>query len=235
MNNSTSSTTSQSVKPTLISHALCPYVQRAAIVLMEKGIDFERKDVDLANKPSWFLNLSPLGKTPVLLVDDQAIFESAVICEYLEDTRSPKLHPDDPLQRARHRSWMEFGSATLNVIWAFYTADTESALAAKAAELRRKFEQVEAALGDGPYFTGDRFSIVDSVFGPIFRYFDIFDTIGDFGVFADTPLVRAWREQLAARPSVRMAVGQDYPERLRDFLRARNSALSARMNSLALA
>ena len=50
----------------LVSHALCPYVQRAAIVLAEKGVAFERRDIDLSNKPAWFLALSPLGKTPVL-------------------------------------------------------------------------------------------------------------------------------------------------------------------------
>src|SRR5689334_17901425 len=104
---------------TLISHPLCPYVQRAAIVLQEKGVAYERRDIDLANKPDWFLRISPLGKTPVLLVDDEAIFESAVICEYLDDTLAPRLHPQDPLQRARHRAWMEFGSSLLNTIGAF--------------------------------------------------------------------------------------------------------------------
>ena len=73
-------------KLTLISHKLCPYVQRVAIALAEKGVPFERIDIDLADKPDWFLNVSPLGKTPVLLAGDTAIFESAVILEYLEDT-----------------------------------------------------------------------------------------------------------------------------------------------------
>ena len=67
-------------KLTLISHLLCPYVQRAIIVLEEKQIAYERIDIDLANKPDWFLKVSPLGKTPVLLVKGQAIFESSVIC-----------------------------------------------------------------------------------------------------------------------------------------------------------
>ena len=59
----------------LISHKLCPYVQRAVIALTEKGVPFERIDIDLANKPDWFLAISPLGKTPVLQVGDKAIFE----------------------------------------------------------------------------------------------------------------------------------------------------------------
>ena len=53
-------------RPKLISHKLCPYVQRAVIALSEKGIPFGRIDIDLASKPDWFLSISPLGKTPVL-------------------------------------------------------------------------------------------------------------------------------------------------------------------------
>jgi glutathione S-transferase len=82
---------------TLVSHKLCPYVQRAVIVLLEKDAAFKRSYVDLAHKPEWFKAVSPLGKTPVLLVDDAPVFESAVICEYLEDTLAPRLHPQDAL------------------------------------------------------------------------------------------------------------------------------------------
>ena len=111
---------------TLASHALCPYVQRAAVVLREKGVPFERRWVDLAHKPAWFTAVSPLGKTPVLLVGDEAVFESAVICEYLDETLAPRLHPEEPLARARHRGWMEFGSQVLNTIGAYYTAPDEA-------------------------------------------------------------------------------------------------------------
>jgi glutathione S-transferase len=216
---------------TLISHKLCPYVQRAAIVLAEKGIAFDRIDVDLSNKPDWFLRLSPLGKTPVLRVGSEALFESAVICEYLDDTTLPRLHPADALERARHRAWMEFGSAVLNAIAGFYNAPDERALQARAAELRGRFERIEAALGDGPYFAGASFSVVDAVFGPVFRYFDVFDRIADFGILEATPRVAAWRAALAARPSVRDAVDPGYPALLRQFLVQRGSALSAAMKA----
>ncbi|OGA81751.1 MAG: glutathione S-transferase [Burkholderiales bacterium RIFCSPHIGHO2_01_FULL_63_240] len=216
---------------TLISHALCPYVQRAAIVLAEKGIAFERRDIDLANKPDWFLAVSPLGKTPVLLVDGEAIFESAVICEYLEDTALPRLHPANALQRARHRAWMEFGSTLLNLIGAFYNAPDEPALLARAADIRARFAQLEAALGEGPFFAGESFSIVDAVFGPALRYFDVIDEVADFGWWTGLPKLQAWRSALACRPSVAQAVRPDYAESLRRFLRARGTALSGRMSS----
>lgn len=220
-----------SAPPVLVSHALCPYVQRAAIVLAEKGMPFERRDIDLANKPDWFLEISPLGKTPVLLVGGEAIFESTVICEYLDETVLPRLHPADALQRARHRSWMAFGSALLNTIAAFYNAADARALAARVEEIRTRLRQVEAALGETPYFAGEHFSIVDAVFGPVFRYFDVFDRVGDFGFCDDLPGVRRWRRALAARPSVSAAVHPDYPKLLWRFLMARDTALSSHMTA----
>lgn len=213
----------------LMSHSLCPYVQRAVISLSEKQVPFERTYIDLAAKPDWFLALSPLGKTPVLTVSGQPIFESAVILEFLEETQPGPLHPGDPLWRARHRAWMQFGSAILNDIAGFYSARDKVAFAAKTEALRRKFLRLESELGEGPYFAGRFFSLVDAVFGPIFRYFDVFDGLGDFGILAGVPKVTAWRAALAERPSVRFAVTADYPQLLRDFLLRRNSFLSSLM------
>ncbi len=215
---------------TLVSHHLCPYVQRAAILLDEKAVPFERVNVDLAHKPDWFRAISPLGKTPVLKVGDRAIFESAVILEYLEETQPHPLHPTDPLTRAEHRAWIEFGSSVLNDIWGFYVAPDAVAFEAKAKALAAKFDQIELRLGNGPYFDGERFSLVDAVFGPVFRYFDVFDRIGDFGVLAGKPRVSAWRKALALRPSIKSAVGDDYDARLCAFLDGRKSHLSRLMN-----
>lgn len=215
---------------TLISHTLCPYVQRAAIVLAEKEVAFERRYVDLANKPDWFKAVSPLGKTPVLMVDDDAIFESAVICEYLDDTLLPRLHPADALKRAQHRAWMEFGSGVLNTIAAFYNAPDAAALARQRESLQQRFSQLEAVLPEqGPYFAGTSFSIVDAVFGPVFRYFDVLENAGEVGFFEGLPKVHAWRAALAARPSVRQAVGNGYAAELHRFFLARGSELSRRI------
>lgn len=213
----------------LISHPLCPYVQRAAIALTEKGVPFDRTDIDLARKPDWFLRLSPLGKTPVLVVDGTPIFESAVILEYLEETEANPLHPAAPLDRARHRAWIEFGSAILNDIAGFYAAPDAPAFTGKVAALHAKFARIEAELGPGPWFGGAAFGLVDAVFGPVFRYFDSFDRIADFGILTGLPKVTAWRKHLAARPSVAGAVSPDYPDRLRRFLHARGSHLSTLM------
>jgi glutathione S-transferase len=210
----------------LISHKLCPYVQRAVIALTEKGVAFERIDIDLAHKPDWFLAISPLGKTPVLLVGDVPIFESAVILEYLEETQPKPLHPADPLVRAEHRGWIEFGSAVLSDIAGFYSASDEATFKARTAQLEQKFAWLEARIKAAPWFDGENFSLVDAVFGPVFRYFDVFDEIGDFGILSGKPKLARWRKALAGRPSVGMAVSAEYPALLHDFIERRNSWLS---------
>jgi glutathione S-transferase len=219
----------ENIMLTLISHALCPYVQRAVIALAEKQVDFKRIDIDLANKPDWFLDLSPLGKTPLLKVDDAVLFESAVICEYLEDTAGMPLHPEDPLERARHRGWIEFSSALLNTIWALYTAKDDHAFNAASGTLADRFRQVDEVLGAGPFFGGERFSLVDAAFGPVFRYFDVFDGIDGLDLFATLPRTRAWRSALARRPSVRTAVRPDYPSLLREFIIGQQGVLGKRL------
>lgn len=218
-------------KLTLISHDLCPYVQRAVIALTEKGVAFDRVYVDLANKPDWFLAISPLGKVPLLKVGDAVIFESAVILEYLEETQGKPLHPADPLARARHRAMIEFGSATLADIWGLEIAQTRETAMAKVEALRQKFVRLERDLehdfGAGPWFAGETFGLVDAAFGPVFRYFDLFDRLLDHGILAGKPKVTAWRAALAARPSVRDAVVADYAARLERFVSRQNGYLAS--------
>ena len=92
-----------------------------------------------------------------------------------------------------------------------------------------KFSRLEEHLEDGPYFGGDDFSLVDAVFGTVFRYFDTFDQIGDFGIFPVNGKVHSWRIALAKRPSVRDAVLHNYKELLWAFLLNRKSHLSGIM------
>lgn len=210
----------------LVSHHLCPYVQRAVISLTEKGVPFERATIDLADKPDWFKAISPLGKVPLLDVDGRVLFESAAILEYLEDTVAPALHPADPIARAEHRGWIEFGSAILTDIAGLYNAADEIAFDAKRRLLRQRFERVEARLIASPWFDGAYFSLVDAVFGPVFRYFDVFETISAFGILDDLPKISLWRKALSERASVRDAAPDGYSRRLVAFLKARNAWIS---------
>ncbi|MFZ2099686.1 MAG: glutathione S-transferase family protein [Oricola sp.] len=211
-------------KPILISHHLCPYVQRAVIVLTEKGVEHERTYIDLANKPDWFTRISPLGRVPVLRIGSEVLFESQAIAEYLDEVTEGSLHPADPLAKAHQRSWIEFGSETLKAIGAFYSANADAFEAARQA-LSDRLERISGEIA-GPYFSGEEFRMIDGVWGTVFRYFDVFDAIGDFELHSAHGAVASWRDTVSRRPSVRNAVPEGYPERLLAFLRARNSHLS---------
>ncbi len=210
----------------LISHLLCPYVQRARIILQEKHIAHELEFIDLDTPPEWFNPISPLGKVPVLLVDHEAIFESLIIIEYLDEISPGSLHPDNALLKAKHRSWIEFSTEILNTIGALYNAKDKKSFEKKIASLQQKFSAVESVLSDGPYFNHATFSMVDAMYGPVFRYFDVIDKIDNFSIFSATPKVRAWRQTLQQRTSVQQAVIADYPQRLLNFFKQRNSYLS---------
>ncbi|MGO4317936.1 glutathione S-transferase family protein [Agrobacterium sp. MCAB5] len=216
---------------TLISHPLCPFVQRAAIVLLEKGVSFERIDVDLTDKPDWFLALSPTGKVPLLKVEQEntenaTLFESMVICEYLEETQSGrKLYAEDALSRAQQRAWIEYGTATLTEAWQFLNAKDRTTSDARLAAFREKLERLEEVVAAEPFFSGDAFGMVDAVYAPVFRYFDILDPEISQPIFEGLPRVTAWKKALAARESVIAAVGGDYAERFHQHLRQHKALL----------
>jgi glutathione S-transferase len=133
------------------------------------------------------------------------------------------------LQRAKHRAWIEFASATLNAIWTFYTAKEEPAYELASKALRERFAQVEKVLVEGPFFGGTQFSLVDAAFAPVFRYFDVFDGASGVNLFVDLPKTRAWRDALAQRLSVREAVPAGYPALLREFVIRQDGVLAKRL------
>lgn len=222
----------------LISHKLCPYVQRAVIVAFEKQIAFERVDIDLANKPDWFLAISPTGKTPLLEVERDGkatiLFESAVIAEYLDESGGERLLPSDPLERARHRAWVEFASATLGAIGQLYSASDYQSFAKAREQLRGKLEQVEREIA-GPWFGGERFGLVDAAFAPAFRYLDVFHVSAGLQMFDVLPQTAAWTERLAQRNSVRRAVSADYPQLLVEFVQRKGSYLGSLLEEASMA
>ena len=212
----------------LISHVLCPYVQRSIITLEEKSIPFTRTDIDLANKPAWFKQRSPMGKVPILIVDDnRALFESSVICEYLDEVTENSLHPMDSFEKAHHRALIELGSAILNNIASLYNAKDKTSFQNIHTEIQEKFQFIEKELSGKSFFSGERFHLIDAVYGPIFRYFEVFDSFTELNTFAHLPKCQLWRKALSQRKSVKHAVSEDYSALLIQFLINRDSYISA--------
>ncbi|MEE4622776.1 glutathione S-transferase family protein [Pseudomonas alliivorans] len=208
----------------LVSHGLCPFVQRVAILLLEKEIPFQRVDVDLKDRPEWFLVMSPTGKVPLLIVqkDDEdatVLFESVAICEYIEQVYpEPAVHPKDAITRAQHRAWIEFATGMLADAWGYLNAANQQTALNKSSALRGKLERLGAEKTKGPFFAGETFSMVDIAVAPVFRYFDILGFEPGHPLFDGLGRIAEWRHALANRATVKGAVAEDYAGRLRKHL-----------------
>jgi len=196
----------------LISFKTCPFVQRAVITLKHKKIDFDITYIDLADPPDWFLDLSPLAKVPVLKVDDEVLFESAVINEYLDEITGGDLQPKDPLARAKNRAWIEFASNMLGNLYMMKMSKDEEHYHKYRDALVSQLHRVEKRLGDGPWFNGAEFSLADTAFAPLFRQNSVAN--GKLSVLdpATMPKVNAWAERLLALPEVHDSVVDEFEE-----------------------
>ena len=199
-------------KPELISHHLCPYVQRSVIVLSKKNIKHKRTYIDLNNKPQWFTKISATGKVPLLKIDkNHILFESMVICEHLDEISMRSLHPTEILKKTHHRSWNEFASQILNNISQLYNTKNSLDFANQLAELSKEFLRIEEHI-ILPYFSGDQFSMADTAFGPVFHGLE---------------KSKQWRRTLRQLKSIQEAVTKEYPELLTNFLSYRESHISS--------
>lgn len=205
----------------LISFKTCPFVQRAVITLGQKNVDYDITYIDLADPPEWFLELSPLGKVPVLKVDDEVLFESAVINEYLDEITGGELQPKDPLQRAKNRAWIEFASNMLGNSYMMKTATDRADYEKYRDLLVSQLRRIENHLGDSDWFNGDDFTLADTAFAPLFMHDSVADKAFSLIDPATMPKVDAWSKRLLALPAVKNSVvpefEQLYLERIEKF------------------
>lgn len=212
----------------LISFRLCPFVQRSVITLQEKGAEYDITYIDLADPPSWFLAISPFGKVPVLRADDAVIFESAVINEYVDEVTPPSLHPADPLRKAVNRAWIEFGSDLIFKQYGLYTAADEETFEAKRHEVLTGLRQLEEVLGEGPWFNGADFALVDTAYAPLFQRFELLEQWHAVDFFEGLPKVAAWHRALVERPTTTTSVAEDFADDFRNYI-ANTEGYAARL------
>src|ERR1700726_1398072 len=191
----------------LVSFETCPWVQRSAIILREKNTPFELRHIQSDNRPDWFLAISPHKKVPVLSIDDKlSLFESNAINEYLDETITPRLHPEDAVERAINRAWTDYVPTFASAVTATGYAEDEAAYKAAAEKIPLPFERLEKALekqGSGPFFNGAKYSLVDAAYaplGPRSYFLGRFKRLGHNEKF---PRVKAWMEAPSERPCSR--------------------------------
>lgn len=215
------------MKPELISFKLCPFVQRSVITLLEKGIDFDIRYIELDDPPDWFLAISPTGKVPVLRCGDEVLFESAVINEYLDEVNPPSLHPAEPLRKAKNRAWIEFSSELIMLLHGIMTSTDENTFQQKQQQLRDALARVEGQMGAGPFFNGTAFSLLDSAYAPLLMRLDLILQHTQLDLLQGLPALQAWSRTLLARQSVQDSVVADFPQLLDNMILKAGGQLSA--------
>ena len=214
----------------LVSFKTCPWVQRVAIVLREKKIDFEFQHIEPDNRPDWFAAISPHNKVPVLRIDNSvSLFESNAIAEFLDDTVAPRLHPEDAVARAVNRAWIEYMPTFGDLVTGTGYADTEAEFRAAVEKIPVPFGRLERALekqGSGPYFNGARYSLVDAAYTPFLQRHLFLDRIRKIGQIEKFPRLAAWAKALVERPSTHTFPPAEFEATYRDIVRRRNKWIS---------
>ena len=188
----------------LVSFKACPFVQRVAITLQYKGIDYDIEYIDLGSPPEWFLAISPLKKVPLLIVDGTVIFESAVINEYIDEVYSPMLHPEDLLMKAINRSWIEFCNNISLYTFQLTIKEKKNDFENTLAELLNDFDLVEDYINAKPFFNGEQFSLVDSSYAPIFQRLEFLAQIyKPIIVTKRHPKLAKWKDNLLSLKAVK--------------------------------
>jgi glutathione S-transferase len=194
----------------LLEHPLSPYAQKVKIALDEKRLDYTAatpQAIGSGQISGDFLQANPRAEVPVLYVEGQAIFDSSIILEFIEDRfPDPPLLPAAPADRARVRMIEELCDTHYEAItWGlseianFHRATGEQAEALQASageELARHHAWLEAQLGDRPWFNGEAFGWGDLCVAPY-----IAGAIG-FGMAPPPGPLSDWFARAAARPSV---------------------------------
>ncbi|OAP54836.1 hypothetical protein AYL99_11284 [Fonsecaea erecta] len=179
----------------------CPFVQRSWITLHEKNIPHQYFEINPYHKGPEFLKLNPRGLVPTLAVpvdkegkEQKPLYESLVICEYLDEVyndpskNGPDLLPrEDAYLRARCRIWIDHIST--RIIPAFYRfmqhSDSKSYTLdeARAEFLTHIKTFIKECDPQGPFFLGERFSLVDIMLAPWLCRMFLFDVYkGGIGV-----------------------------------------------------
>ncbi|HIB31251.1 MAG TPA: glutathione S-transferase family protein [Candidatus Thioglobus sp.] len=194
------------MKLELISFKLCPFAQRAIIILNTQKIDFEITYINPMDPPDWFKAISPTGQVPLLKVDDQIVFESSVITEFINDISSTSIHPEDVITKANNRSWIAFSSSIFDDLFGLVTGDEDKFNASKTS-LFAKLEKLENAKGDGTFFNGESFNMIDAALAPIFMRLAWMNEFTDNALsISEFKTLSAWSDAVLAVKEVQTSV-----------------------------
>lgn len=152
----------------LYSGTACPFSHRCRIVLFEKGMDFEIKDVDLQEKPEEIAVMNPYNQVPILVERDLTLYESNIINEYIDERfPHPQLMPADPVMRARTRLFLFNIERDLFSHLADIVHGSAKAAEKARATIRDNLTQIAPIFAKQKYMLGEDYSMLDVAIAPL--------------------------------------------------------------------
>ncbi|KAL3821291.1 hypothetical protein ACJIZ3_007196 [Penstemon smallii] len=205
----------------LLGYYYSMFDMRVRVALAEKGIDYEYREEDLANKSQILLEMNPIHKkVPVLIHNKKPICESLIIVQYIDQVwkgKSPLL-PSDPYQRAQARFWAEFVEKKIydpgRKIWTTKGDELEKA----SKEFIESLKLLERELGEEPYFGGEIFGFLDVASITLYSWFYAFETVGKFSIAEHCPKLIEWAKRCMEKESVSKSLAD--PEKVYDYILA---------------
>ena len=195
---------------------LSNFASKSRIAIYEKGLNVEFVDPPGGLGSAEYKKVNPLGKVPALDIGGQLIAESEIINEYLEEKFSEKpLLPKDPEGRARVRSFTRhhdlYLEPPMRALFPQLAANPRDSklVEEKLADISNRLDQVEAMLSNGPWATGDMFTLADAALTPtIFFMVNFLPAFGAKGPLEGRPKLAAWWGRIQERPSTKTVLGE---------------------------
>ena len=212
----------------LVSFNVCPFVQRSVITLNYKNCDYKITFIDLNDPPGWFLEISPLGKVPVLKVNEtEVLFESAVINEFIDDVTPGTLKPSDLLILAKNRAWIEYGSTCLGDLYMIADGKTEEDMHRRMNECTERLERVENVLGHSTFFNGEKLALIDAAYAPLLIRLEFMRQNINLLNWNRFPKLERWRKDLLGLEAVQKSIIDGFDLHYTNKIKAQNGYLGS--------
>lgn len=202
----------------VISFKICPFVQRVTALLEAQGLDYEIEYISLANKPQWFLDISPNGQVPVLVTESgRALFESDAIVEYLDEAYRPLEAGVDAEQRAINRAYSYLGSKQYLVQCGSMRSSDEAVYLERSSRLHKALDNIAKAMSGGKFFNGDQLSMVDIAWVPVLHRALIIKRQTQVDLLDQWPQLQTWQSNLDATGLFEASCAEDFEQAFSDF------------------
>jgi len=202
--------------PVLYGLTRSVYTRIARLALEEKGVRYTLEEVEIfgpAGTPAEHLARHPFGRIPAFAHDGFVLYETDAITRYVDETfAGAHLQPQTPQARARMNQVIGIVDAYAYrpMVWGVFasrvvapragTQVNETIVAEASAKSRRCCLVLEEILGGNRYFAGAELTLADLHALPVLLYFSL--TPEGAATFSTQPRLRAWLNDVAARPSV---------------------------------